>query len=1066
MLHQNNLQRGGKPINWIWNTDYTKSPDTQRRRRYLIDESSDPWWNNMKTIWDPTDGVATTVNPLSPEEDIYFSGKVNHPIPYENPESYSPPENKTVEAAIMVDVPHTDDIDSSLLRELIIEEHHRPSKIELESASQRLKDISEKNTVAPEIPTTENVSNSEPLSTVDTEAPSVLEQEEKPMSYVEYIVPGVEHVESHVEYVNDQDRFRESEKISHTPFVEYIVPTVEYIEPEIEYFTTTRMSNISKQIKSFALDDSFEEKIFGSRNLPLEEVFTIDQNRFLAVHNEEKMTSETKSSAGQRVVKQNSKSYRRVHRRNPRWGIPEIDYPTLEILPVIHFPCEEYASPGYYADVSSRCQMFHICHDNGQRSSFLCPIGTVFNQEYLVCDWWYNVDCGSSLDSHIEDSYEAFGSSNEGITVTSIENQNIDNFSINKNNENSSKKFSLFSAVKDKPEPDSKLNFKRKLTSTKHPNLSQKAINYPVGYAILLREFMKNSQRNLSDQSKKSGLIQEQNNNSYSNSNNNSYSNSPKRLSRKEKTTQITDKYSKDIRNPDREIESLPNNREYHGGSKPFVSSEKRIHESVRTKSIKIRYFPPKPQDASTFNNSITRQPQINTTHYGSAQEYVPQYTSEDNFERFSSTEYPSLKNSKEVEPIRNKTRVILNKPSINHRDYYNLKNISDDFEIIHFPLNNNKSKNEFNKKYDNHNYSSSASAVHYKKEIYDDYEDLISAFDDLYHLGNETQKGEKTRQDNVTVIPQIRHKVNGNLFHKNRKPVSNKNLYTTIYSESTTLKKSKVVEPKISLTKLNKRYGERLNTQVTTTKNERVILFHTTPALEDLKIPNRIGFLKTKQFRIPKHEVTTQLAPVYIHTEVSIDSTDKSDNKSLQNDSVTNPEDIETNKTLSEFDITSKFVNRISNLVSETKAHSDDTQQNLSSTLNLINKDVPYTVSVRVSSKYVLPSNRSSSIKSLQNSTDAMRTLQPWIIKGSSSPKLDNFVTSDKINRNMSLWNALLNSNSTKVNNSHGGFIVVKKVRLKRDTTTPMFHPFSKFVKYLKSMFKYISVQSVSTKR
>ncbi|GIZ03385.1 uncharacterized protein CEXT_754371 [Caerostris extrusa] len=111
---RNNLQRGGKPINWIWSTDYTKSPDIQRRRRYLIDESSDPWWNNMKTIWDPTDGVATT-----------------------------------------------------------------PSKIELESVSQRLKDISEKNTIAPGVSTTENVSHSEPLSTVDTEAPSILEQEEK-----------------------------------------------------------------------------------------------------------------------------------------------------------------------------------------------------------------------------------------------------------------------------------------------------------------------------------------------------------------------------------------------------------------------------------------------------------------------------------------------------------------------------------------------------------------------------------------------------------------------------------------------------------------------------------------------------------------------------------------------------------------------------------------------------------------------------------------------------------------------------------------------------------------------
>ncbi|GIZ03383.1 hypothetical protein CEXT_754361 [Caerostris extrusa] len=126
-------------------------------------------------------------------------------------------------------------------------------------------------------------------------------------------------------------------------YVEYVVPTVEYVEPEIEYFTTTRMSNISKQIKSFALDDSFEgENIWKSKSATGGSN-QIDRNRF-PQHNEEKMTSETKSSAGQRRS-QNWKSYRRGHRRNQDGEYQEIDYPTLEILPVIHFPCEEYASP-------------------------------------------------------------------------------------------------------------------------------------------------------------------------------------------------------------------------------------------------------------------------------------------------------------------------------------------------------------------------------------------------------------------------------------------------------------------------------------------------------------------------------------------------------------------------------------------------------------------------------------------------------------------------------------------------------------------------------------------------
>ena len=25
--------------------------------------------------------------------------------------------------------------------------------------------------------------------------------------------------------------------------------------------------------------------------------------------------------------------------------------------------------------------------------SFVCPNGTLFNQQYFVCDWWFNVDC-------------------------------------------------------------------------------------------------------------------------------------------------------------------------------------------------------------------------------------------------------------------------------------------------------------------------------------------------------------------------------------------------------------------------------------------------------------------------------------------------------------------------------------------------------------------------------------------------------------------------------------------------------------------------------------------------
>ncbi|CAH2008665.1 unnamed protein product [Acanthoscelides obtectus] len=40
--------------------------------------------------------------------------------------------------------------------------------------------------------------------------------------------------------------------------------------------------------------------------------------------------------------------------------------------------------------------VWHWCLPNGQKFSFLCPNGTVFNQFARVCDWWFNVDCAAT----------------------------------------------------------------------------------------------------------------------------------------------------------------------------------------------------------------------------------------------------------------------------------------------------------------------------------------------------------------------------------------------------------------------------------------------------------------------------------------------------------------------------------------------------------------------------------------------------------------------------------------------------------------------------------------------
>jgi Chitin binding Peritrophin-A domain len=46
---------------------------------------------------------------------------------------------------------------------------------------------------------------------------------------------------------------------------------------------------------------------------------------------------------------------------------------------------------GYYADPEAQCQVFHVCAEDGDgprsKWSFLCPNGTIFNQNYFICDW-------------------------------------------------------------------------------------------------------------------------------------------------------------------------------------------------------------------------------------------------------------------------------------------------------------------------------------------------------------------------------------------------------------------------------------------------------------------------------------------------------------------------------------------------------------------------------------------------------------------------------------------------------------------------------------------------------
>ncbi|GIX85158.1 hypothetical protein CDAR_100231 [Caerostris darwini] len=73
-------------------------------------------------------------------------------------------------------------------------------------------------------------------------------------------------------------------------------------------------------------------------------------------------------------------------------GIPGEHYPDYKEIPDTGFSCVDKRIPGFYADLQAGCQVFHVCWPD-RKESFLCPVGTTFNQAILACDYWYNSNC-------------------------------------------------------------------------------------------------------------------------------------------------------------------------------------------------------------------------------------------------------------------------------------------------------------------------------------------------------------------------------------------------------------------------------------------------------------------------------------------------------------------------------------------------------------------------------------------------------------------------------------------------------------------------------------------------
>ncbi|XP_075988446.1 U-scoloptoxin(01)-Cw1a-like [Anticarsia gemmatalis] len=69
-------------------------------------------------------------------------------------------------------------------------------------------------------------------------------------------------------------------------------------------------------------------------------------------------------------------------------------HPVFSEAPRTQFSCEN-RQRGYYADVDSGCQAYHFCWRQHLVSTDLCANGTLFNEQFQVCDHFYNVRCGS-----------------------------------------------------------------------------------------------------------------------------------------------------------------------------------------------------------------------------------------------------------------------------------------------------------------------------------------------------------------------------------------------------------------------------------------------------------------------------------------------------------------------------------------------------------------------------------------------------------------------------------------------------------------------------------------------
>ncbi|CAH0389774.1 unnamed protein product [Bemisia tabaci] len=67
------------------------------------------------------------------------------------------------------------------------------------------------------------------------------------------------------------------------------------------------------------------------------------------------------------------------------------EYPDYQTMPTTKFVCDR--SGQLQPDPEAKCQVFHLCHYDGQKESFLCPVGTRFDAKTSECNPWHMTPC-------------------------------------------------------------------------------------------------------------------------------------------------------------------------------------------------------------------------------------------------------------------------------------------------------------------------------------------------------------------------------------------------------------------------------------------------------------------------------------------------------------------------------------------------------------------------------------------------------------------------------------------------------------------------------------------------